>query len=86
MRRRERDTDTTLACPHCDSAQLRHRQRSSEKSRLAQRHDPHWVCDVCGRSCSEPVEREERRSPNDGHAKLKAAGFDHLLNDGGEST
>lgn len=75
------DTETVYACPECNEPTPSRRSRSGlgAESRCV----PGWLCDDCGARFDEPVTRAARESPLGGHAKLRRAGFEHLV-DGGD--
>jgi len=76
--------ETTRACPHCDRGGLQYRYLSGHGDPQTLPADAHWYCGRCSTRVDDPIERQKRRPGDSGHTKLKRAGFDHLLDDGGD--
>jgi len=72
-------------CPHCDSPNVEFYTGEGSNGGESPRTTPHYQCQVCARRLDELAERERDGFGHGGHAKLKRAGFAHLLDDGGES-
>lgn len=81
----ETETETTNACPNCNSGSLRVRSNDPLNNPTGRPVDdcPTWRCRDCGHTFEQPRERRKMQRSWSPETILEQAGFGDLVDEGG---